>query len=84
VANPNLLNEVEAADYIAMTVSFLQAGRLHGIVGGRTPPPPHLKLGRSIRYDRRDLDAWLAARRVDPMARKAAAVAKARSAKRAA
>ena len=83
MANPNLLNEVEAADHIAMTVSFLQAGRLHGVVGGRTPPPPHLKLGRSIRYDRRDLDAWLAARRVDPVARKAAATRKANPARRA-
>lgn len=71
--NPNLLDEKEAAEYIGMSVPFLQAGRCYGIVGNRTPPPPHLKLGSSIKYARADLDAWLAARRVDPVARKAAA-----------
>jgi hypothetical protein len=75
--NPNLLDEVAAARHIAMSVAFLRAGRLHGIVGGRTPPPPYLKLGRTVRYDIRDLDAWLAARRVDPVARKTAAIKRA-------
>jgi hypothetical protein len=74
MSNPNLLPEGAAAVYINMSVAFLRSGRLHGIVGGRTPPPAYLKLGRTVRYDTRDLDAWLASRRVDPVARKAGAV----------
>jgi hypothetical protein len=69
---PTLLLEAEAAQYIRMSVPFLKAGRLNGTIGNRTPPPPHLKIGRAVRYDKRDLDSWLAARRVDPSARTAA------------
>ncbi len=70
---PELLDEKPSADYIGMSVAFLRKGRCEGIVGNRTPPPPHLKLGRAVKYARADLDAWLAARRVDPVARKASA-----------
>ena len=70
VNKPELMDEGPAADYLDMSVAFLRAGRCHGIVGNRTPTPPYLKIGRSIKYDRRDLDAWLADRRVDPVARK--------------
>lgn len=69
VNKPELLDEGPAADYIDMSAAFLRAGRCKGVVGNRTPPPPHLKIGRAIKYDRRDLDQWLAERRVDPAAR---------------
>jgi hypothetical protein len=64
-----LLDEKAAAAHIGMSVAFLQAARLRGTLGNRTPPPPYLHLGRSVRYDRADLDDWLTARRVDPAAR---------------
>ena len=67
---PDLLNESDAARLIGMSVSFLRAARFRGVLGNRTPAPPHLKLGRAVKYDRRDLEAWLAARRVDPAARR--------------
>ncbi|MHB8811698.1 MAG: DNA-binding protein [Steroidobacteraceae bacterium] len=70
VDKPELLDEGPAADYIGMSAAFLRAGRCKGVVGNHTPPPAHLKLGRSIKYDRRDLDQWLADRRVDPVARR--------------
>lgn len=60
---PHLFDERIAADYIGMSMAFLRCGRSRGTVGNRTPSPPFLKLGRSVRYDRRDLDEWLAARR---------------------
>ncbi len=60
---PELLDERAAAKYITMSESFLRCGRHTGAVGGRTASPPFLKLGRAVRYDRRDLDEWLAARR---------------------
>ena len=69
---PDLLTETDAARLIGMSVSFLRAARFRGVLGNRTPPPPHLKLGRTVRYDRRDLEAWIAARRVDPTARRRA------------
>lgn len=63
VKQSELLNEADAARHIGMSVAFLRAGRCHGLVGNRTPSPTYLKLGRSVRYARADLDAWLAARR---------------------
>lgn len=70
-----LVNEAEAAQLIGMSVGFLRAARCRGTLGNRTPPPPHLQLGRAIRYDRRELTEWLAARRVDPAARRREATA---------
>lgn len=64
-----LLDEGAAAELIGMSVSFLRSGRSKGVLGNRTPPPPHFKLGRTIKYARKDLDQWLAERRVDPSAR---------------
>lgn len=58
-------DEEGAADHIGMSVSYLRMDRLRGNVGKRTPGPPYYKIGRSIRYDVRDLDAWLEGRRVD-------------------
>jgi predicted DNA-binding transcriptional regulator AlpA len=66
-----LVTEEDAARHIGMSVSFLRMGRCRGTLGNRTPTPPYLKLGASVRYDRQDLDAWLNERRVDPSARAA-------------
>lgn len=68
---PDLMDEKRAAKYIAMSVAYLRAGRCTGVTGGTTPHPPYLKLGRAIRYQRADLDTWLAARRVTPTPRPA-------------
>ena len=69
MATRELLSEESAAAVIGMSVSFLRMARLRGNVGGRTPGPPFYKIGKSVRYDRADLDAFLAARRVDRGAR---------------
>ena len=44
-----LLTEVQAADYLALSVRTLQAWRVRG--GG----PPYCKIGRAVRYKRRAL-----------------------------
>lgn len=62
---PRLLDERAAAAYIGMSPAYLRMDRYRGHVGGRTPGPAYLRLGRAIRYDTADLDAWLAARRVN-------------------
>jgi predicted DNA-binding transcriptional regulator AlpA len=46
-----------AADYVGYSESTLEKKRLTGA------GPPFIRLGRSIVYDTRDLDAWLATRR---------------------
>jgi hypothetical protein len=53
-----VLTERDAARYIAMSVHYLRQRRVHG--GG----PSFLRFGRSIRYELRDLEAWLAGHRV--------------------
>jgi len=54
-----ILTEKQAAEYIQMSQSFLRQDRMNGIRKNRTPGPKYLKLGRSVRYFREDLDDWL-------------------------
>lgn len=52
-----LLSEVEAAEYLSLSVRTLQQWRLTG--GG----PAYSKLGRRVRYSRFDLEGFVAANR---------------------
>ncbi len=54
-----VLTEADAARYIAMSRSFLRQSRMDGARDRRTPGPQFLKIGRSVRYLREDLDRWL-------------------------
>ena len=49
-----LKNEIEAAEYLCLSRSFMRQRRCRG--GG----PCYVKLGRAIRYSLADLNAWLA------------------------
>jgi hypothetical protein len=60
--------EAEAANYLAMSRSFLRQSRMDGIRETRTPCPPFVRVGRAIRYLREDLDAWLEEYRYEPQA----------------
>ena len=53
------LTEIQAAKYIGMSRSFLAQSRMDGNRDKRTPAPPFIKIGRSVRYLREDLDNWL-------------------------
>ena len=55
----NTLTEKEASEYIGMSRSFLRQDRMNGYRVNRTPGPTFMKLGRSIRYSKQDLDEWL-------------------------
>jgi len=55
----NALTEQQAAHYLSMSRSFLRQGRMNGDRENRTPTPPYLKIGRSVRYLKEDLDTWL-------------------------
>ena len=59
IVNPRALSEREAAQYIGMSRSFLAQSRMDGLQENRTPAPPFVKIGRSVRYLREDLDGWL-------------------------
>ncbi|MGA7180679.1 MAG: helix-turn-helix domain-containing protein [Thiobacillaceae bacterium] len=52
-----LLTENEAAAFLDTTVGTLQVWRSTGRYG-----IPFVKIGRSVRYKRADLEAWIASR----------------------
>lgn len=58
-----VVDEKQAASYLDVSVKTLQARR------AAHKAPAFLKIGRSVRYRLTDLDAFLAAHRVDPEAR---------------
>lgn len=60
---PEVLNEIDSATYIAHSRGYLRKARM-GTFPGSVPGPKFLKIGRSIRYRIRDLDAWLDAHEV--------------------
>jgi predicted DNA-binding transcriptional regulator AlpA len=62
---PAAMREAEAAAYIGMSRSFLRQSRMNGPRERHAPPPPFIKVGRTIRYLRADLDAWLQKFRVE-------------------
>ena len=62
---PRLMTETDAARYLGVSKSFLNASRCYGNRSGRTPAPPYVRIGeRAVRYDIRDLDAWIEKHRV--------------------
>ncbi len=52
----NMFKTREAAEYLCLTRAALEAWRCHG--GG----PVFVKLGKSVRYRKEDLDAFVKAR----------------------
>jgi len=56
------LGERDAARHIGYSVQYLRDARRN------RRGPAYIRVGRSIRYLPRDLDAWLDAHRVDPAA----------------
>ena len=54
-----VFRDVEAANYICMSRSFLSQDRVNGTLANRTPGPKYIRIGRSIRYLKDDLDSWL-------------------------
>jgi predicted DNA-binding transcriptional regulator AlpA len=64
-----LLTTKEAAEYLGVSISYLEKSRMRGPslvrahAGKMIPPPAHTVLGpRTVRYAQSVLDAWLAVR----------------------
>jgi predicted DNA-binding transcriptional regulator AlpA len=53
------LTEIETAEYIGMSRSFLRQARMEGNRDKRTSAPKFIKVGRAVRYLKEDLDLWL-------------------------
>ena len=60
-ADKNVLTEEETAQYVGLSRATLRRGRMEGSRDKRCSTPPFLKLGRSVRYRKCDLDHWLQA-----------------------
>ncbi len=56
---PRSLTEIQTAAYIGMSRSYLRRARVYGNRDSSIPAPPFIKIGRSVRYLREDLDIWL-------------------------
>lgn len=54
-----VFTEIETAAYLGMSRSYLRQSRMEGNRDSRTPAPPFIRIGRSIRYLKEDLDLWL-------------------------
>jgi predicted DNA-binding transcriptional regulator AlpA len=63
--NKRSFTEKEAAEYIAMSRIFLRKDRMNGFRKNRAQGPRFMKIGRSIRYLKEDLDTWLEAHLVN-------------------
>ena len=48
----------EAARYLGISESYLRSGRMK-TRKTNAPQPPYLKIGRTVRYLKADLDKWL-------------------------
>lgn len=64
------LTETEAAAYLGLSRSTLRQGRMRGRRRTGVPTPPYVRLGRTVRYLKDDLDAWLERHRVPTLGEK--------------
>ncbi len=53
-----IMNGKEAADYLGYSPATLEVSRSTGVLAGKESPP-HVKMGRTVRYLKKDLDAWI-------------------------
>ena len=60
------LTESDAAQYLGVSRAYLRQGRARAQGSG----PPYCRYGRAVRYRISDLNAFIAAHRIDPSARK--------------
>lgn len=60
-----VFREREAAEYLAVSRGYLRQDRMYGLRENREPGPNFVKIGRTIRYLKADLDAWLTKHYVD-------------------
>lgn len=60
-ADPELVTEPEAAKALGVSPGTLKAARLHRLESNPLKNLPYVKIGRSIRYRKADILAWIEA-----------------------
>lgn len=60
----DVLNVTEAARFMGVSVDFLNRRRMRG---SEVQGPPFMRVGRSVRYRKEDLENWLATKVVNPI-----------------
>ena len=63
-ANTTLITEHEAAKALAVSLGTLKAARLHRLPSNPLRNLPHVRIGRSVRYRREDIERWIEANTV--------------------
>lgn len=61
-----LVSEKKAAEFLGTSSATLRVLRCTGAKPGGMQVPPYYKLGRAVRYDLTDLEAYVQAHRVTP------------------
>ena len=61
---PHLVTETEAAKALGMSAGTLKAARLHRLESNPLRELPHVRIGRSVRYRRDDIETWIEANTV--------------------
>jgi len=63
---PNIFNESGAAKYLSISATSLRTSRVRTPTKRKNlmPTPPYIKMGRAIRYLRKDLDEFLEKHRI--------------------
>ncbi len=61
-----LVNEKKAAEYLGTSAATLRVLRCNGATKKGMQVPPYVKLGKAVRYDLADLEAYVQAHRVTP------------------
>lgn len=55
----HLITEPEAAKALGVSPGTLKAARLHRLQGNPLRNLPHVRIGRSVRYRREDVERWI-------------------------
>jgi len=61
---PELIPEPDAARLLGVSPGTLKAARLHRLESNPLRALPHVRIGRSVRYRRADIVAWIEAHTV--------------------
>lgn len=64
----DLIKEPEAATALGVSAGTLKAARLQRLQSNPLRDLPHVRIGRSVRYRRADIEAWIDAHTIQPEA----------------
>ena len=56
---PQLVTEPDAARALGVSAGTLKAARLHRLQSNPLRSLPHVRIGRSVRYRRSDIEDWI-------------------------